>query len=85
MTLSACATSPTQKPKIATDPIVETRTVTRVECPAEVTAPTPAVVAAYAGVAIVAPPGYFDWLAAHLRREALLGKRIDDARGSCPK
>jgi hypothetical protein len=83
--LSACAHSLAPKPTIAPDPIVETRTVTRLVCPAEVTAASPAMVPDYAGAAIVAPPIYFDWLTEHLRREALLDRRIDDARGSCPK
>ncbi|MDH7971761.1 hypothetical protein QH494_06155 [Sphingomonas sp. AR_OL41] len=84
--LSACTTSPTpERPKIAADPIVENHTVTRVECPAEVTAPTPGPVPDYAGPEVVAPPPYFVWLGRHLAREALLGARIEDARESCPK
>ena len=84
--LSACGHSPaTDRPRIAVDPIVTTRTVTKPVCPAEVTAPTPPKVAAYDGAEVVAPQPYFDWLTAHLRREAGLETRIADARSQCPK
>ncbi len=80
--LTACASSPT-RPAIAADPIVEKRTVIRTVCPAEVTAPLPATIAAYVGAAIEAPQAYFDWLTAHLRREKLLGERLADAAKGC--
>lgn len=82
-TLSACAAS--QAPlKPAADPIVTTRTVTRTVCPAEVTATSPDPVPAYVGAAIVVPPLYLAWVAAHLRRERLLDARAADARSQCP-
>jgi hypothetical protein len=85
-TLGACATSPTpERPKIAADPIVEQHTTVKTVCPAEVTAASPAIVPDYVGAEVVGPPAYFAWLGLHFAREALLGKRIDDARGSCPK
>lgn len=84
MTLSACAASPATDLKPAPDPIVQTRTVTRVECPAELTAELFPRVEPYVGAAVVAPPGYFDWLGAHLRRELLLEKRLADGKASCP-
>lgn len=80
---SACTHSQT-KPKAAPDPIVTTRTITRVVCPAEVTAPAPPVVDAYVGAAINATKAYLDWLAGHMRREKLLGQRLNDAAKECP-
>jgi hypothetical protein len=83
--LSACATSPTRAPERAPDPIVEHHTEVKPVCPAEVTAALPAPVADYAGAPIDVPAPYLDWLSAHLSREAMLGRRITDALGECPK
>lgn len=80
---SACTPSQTN-PKAAPDPIVTTRTITRMVCPAEVTASAPPAVDAYVGAAIDASRDYFDWLAGHLRREKLLGQRLSDAAKGCP-
>jgi len=82
--LSACTPSRTE-PKTAPDPIVTTRTITRVVCPAEVTAPPPGVIPAYVGAAIDASEAYFSWLAEHLRREKLLAQRLSDAQKDCLK
>ncbi len=82
--LTACASSQTRL-GVAADPIVERKTVNRVTCPAEVTAPLPATIAPYVGPAIEAVQPYFDWLAAHLRREKLLGDRLADAAKGCPR
>lgn len=84
-TLSACTGLPATRPAIAPDPLVETKTVIKRVCPAEVTAATPAPVAPYAGPAIDVPPEFLTWNSAHFRRESLLSGRLDDARGQCPK
>lgn len=83
--LSACGSSPAARPAIAADPIVETKTVTKLICPAEVTAPTPAPVAAYAGPPVDVPPEFLTWNSAHFQREGLLANRVNDARSQCPK
>ncbi len=70
---------------MAPDPIVETRTVTRLVCPAELSAPTPAPVPPYAGPAVDVPAELLSWYAAHFLRERLLAARLDDGREQCPK
>ncbi|PTS73817.1 hypothetical protein DBR17_17865 [Sphingomonas sp. HMWF008] len=84
--LSACATSRrADLTAPAANPIVETRAVTRVTCPAEVTAEKPAEVAPYDGPAVDAPAAFWSWVGAHFARELALDLRIDDAKAQCPK
>ncbi|RHW17183.1 hypothetical protein D1610_11580 [Sphingomonas gilva] len=82
--LSACAHSPQARPAIEPDPVVQTRTVTRTVCPAELLLDIPAQVAMPAGAAIVASDETLAWLSARWDREALLEQRLADARAECP-
>ncbi|CAN5550413.1 hypothetical protein BH09PSE4_BH09PSE4_21240 [soil metagenome] len=84
-TLNACATSSkASKLAIAADPVGETRTVTRLVCPAELSAASPATVPYYVGPPIDIAQAALDWMAAHFRREDLLARRLSDARTQCP-
>jgi hypothetical protein len=83
-TLAACATLPETRATKAIDPVVQTVTVTRVECPPEIMAAIPAPIAPI-DAAIRASRETLDWMAAHFAREALLGARIADARAVCDK
>ncbi|MBI0530074.1 hypothetical protein [Sphingomonas sp. TX0522] len=70
-------------PVRAADPVIETRTVRVVTCPAEVTAPTPAAIAMPAHPLVQATAEVLAWIGARFAREELLAKRIDDARAQC--
>ncbi len=82
--LSACAHSPEAKVALTPDPIVEQRTVTRLICPAEVSAALPEKVSTPAGMVADLAADVAQWLASHLRREALLERRLVDAKAQCP-
>lgn len=82
--LAACAHSPVASPAKAVDPIVETRTVVKIVCPAEISAPSPAIIAAIDD-AITASKEALGWIAAHFLREAALDARLTDARAECAR
>lgn len=83
MTLNACGASRVSAPVRPADPVIETRTVRVVTCPAEVTAPTPAAIAMTASPIVHATAEVLAWIGARFAREELLAKRIDDARDQC--
>lgn len=82
-TTTACGHSPTPRPVIAADPIVETRTVRQIICPAEVTATIPAEEIMPANAVIEASREVLRWIGRRFAREELLAKRLDDAREQC--
>lgn len=80
--LAACAHSPATPPR-SPDPIVETRVETWVVCPAEVSAALPAAIATPIDAAITASTEVLRWIASRFAREALLERRLTDARAEC--
>lgn len=82
--LSACGGSLATPPRPAADPIVETRTVIRRVCPAELVAPLPPRVATPADAAIEATREVLAWIGARFAREDAIEARLRDAAGQCP-
>jgi hypothetical protein len=68
----------------AADPIVATRTVTRVECPAELRSPPPPKPAPPIGAVIDGNPLGLDWIALLGRWGDALAAIIADASAQCP-
>lgn len=64
--------------------MVATRTVTRIECPAEVQAATPAPIAEPAGAVLKFNAPGQAYLNDRFRREETLAGRLDAARAQCP-
>ncbi len=83
--LSACAGSPAAGSRPSLDPV--TRTELRIEkvCPAALTLEDPPAVDLPAGAIVSGNREGLDYVAGHLQREALLGRRLGDARADCPK
>lgn len=63
--------------------MIETRTVTRKVCPAEVTAALPAAIAMPVGAVIEAGAEVLRWIGARFAREEILAQRIVDAKAQC--
>ncbi len=84
-TLHACATSLTEAPAIAPDPLIETRTVVRTVCPPEVTAALPARPQPAPDAIVQGNDAGMGWLSAMLVHLGLVEGRITDAKDQCPK
>ena len=82
-TTTACGHSPTPRLAIAADPVIETRTVRQIVCPAEITAALPPVEAMPANSAIEASREVLRWIGRRFAREELLERRIIDAKSQC--
>ena len=83
-TIAACATSPVTKPLPRdADPIVETRTVERRVCPAELLTPVPAKPARTAGGFLEGDAASLDWVGRLARWGEALAARLTDAAKAC--
>lgn len=82
--LTACASSQTERPQSAPDPVV--RTVVRTErvCPAELTAPSPAQPQPGAEAKLTGNTAGLTWLSATLAWANLINERLADAAKECP-
>lgn len=83
--LHACATSPTERPAAAPDPLIETRTVVKTVCPPEVTAALPARPSVPGEAVIQGNEPGLAWLSALIIHLGLVEGRIHDAREVCPQ
>lgn len=83
--LHACATSQTDRPALAPDPLIETRTVVETVCPPEVTAALPARPPVPADAVIEGNDAGLGWLSALLIHLGLVEGRIHDAKDQCPQ
>lgn len=83
-TIAACATSPVTKPLPRdADPVVETRTVERRVCPAELLTPPPAKPARPAGGFLEGDAATLDWVGWLARWGEGLAARLADAAQAC--
>lgn len=83
--LHACATSPTNPPSIAPDPLIETRTVVKTVCPPEVTAALPARPVPPEGALLEGNDAGLGWLSELLVHLGLVEGRLTDAKDQCPQ
>lgn len=83
-TLHACATWPTERPAVAPDPLIETRTIVRTICPPEITAALPARPVPSDGAVIDGNDDGLAWLSQLLVHLGLVEARFTDAKGQCP-
>lgn len=82
--IAACAHSPVTRPlPTAADPIVQTRTVVRVECPTELRGALPAKPPVPAGARVDANAAGLDWIGQLGRWGDGLFARLTDAAKSC--
>lgn len=77
--LSACAASPGLKPA----PVVELKTVVRVECPVDVLLPLPARIEPATDAVLHGNQAGMDYLVAKQIREDMLAARLTDAATEC--
>lgn len=83
--LAACSSSGGNKGiNSAPDPVIETRTVIRTVCPAEITAPVAPRPEPGADARLTGNDAGMAWLAAILARLGLLEDRLADAGSTCP-
>ncbi|WP_110297002.1 hypothetical protein [Blastomonas natatoria] len=83
--LHACATSPTDRPSIEPDPLIETRTIVRTVCPPEITAALPMKPQPSADAVINGNEPGMAWLSDTLIYLGLVEGRIHDAKDQCPR
>ena len=84
VTLTACATSADNRPRVEPDPVIETKTEIITVCPAELSLVIPASPFLPADVAIKASKSMLEYLAQRFSREELLEARLRHAAGECP-
>ncbi|QPT08602.1 hypothetical protein [Sphingomonas paucimobilis] len=77
--------SPTPRPAIAADPVIETRTVRQLVCPAEITAPLPPSEPMPEGAVMEAARDVLRWIGRRFAREEMLARRITDAKAECDR
>ena len=83
--LPACSSSGADRTVgSAPDPVIETRTVTREVCPAELALPLGERAQPGADAKLTGNEAGMAWLAAILARLGLLEDRLRDAAGACP-
>mgnify|MGYP007030467734 CR=1 FL=1 len=83
--LSACSSSGADSTvKSAPDPVIETRTVTREVCPAELALPLGERPQPGADAVVTGNEAGMAWLAAIMARVGLLEDRLTDAAKACP-
>jgi hypothetical protein len=83
--LHACATSSNDRPSIEADPLIETRTVVRTVCPAEITAALPPRPQPAGDAVITGNETGMAWLSDTLIHLGLVEGRIRDAKEQCPQ
>ena len=82
--LSACAPSASSvRPATAPDPVIHTRTVTLVRCPAELLLPIPPKPVPAADASLTGSASGMAWLRAVIARSGLFEDRISDAKNDC--
>lgn len=82
---SACATSVDRAPPRSPDPVIVTRVETVTVCPPELAQALPPAPEFPAGGVLDAAAPVLDWIAARFAREALLARRLTDAKEACPR
>lgn len=85
MALTACASSGANRPALEPDPVIKTERKVETVCPAALMQDDPAPVTLPSGAEVSGNREGLDYVAAHFRREFLLGSRLKDARADCPK
>lgn len=83
--LTACASSGPNRPGLEPDPVIKTERKIETICPAALMQEDPPAVTLPPGAEVSGNREGLDYVAAHLRREFLLGSRLKDARADCPK
>ncbi len=83
--LTACASSGAIRPGLEPNPVIKTERKVETVCPAALTLDDPPAVILPPAAEVSGNRDGLDWVAAHIRREALLGSRLKDARADCPK
>ena len=83
--LSACAASPTERPQVAPDPVIVTRTEVVRVCPAELISPRPPRPVVPDGAELTGSEAGLTWLTALLGYAGLLEERLTDAAAQCPE
>lgn len=82
--LTACASSQTERPQSAPDPVVRTVVKTVTVCPAEVRADAPAQPQPGADAKLTGNSAGMAWLNATIAWAKLINDRLTDARKECP-